>query len=252
MLSSPFTDAAAAMPLRCLVVDDDPAAVQVILQCLSRIPSLQAVGSCNNAVDALELLRQQPVDVLFLDILMPLVSGIDLLRLMLHQLPRLPYTILITGSTTHAVEAFEYAVVDYLLKPISFARFEQAIDKVELLVAKELLTNRRAALVTSSLFFIKGMGHKRTRVNLEEVYYFEASSSYVNIITEHKQLTISSSLRELQKRLPANQFVPIHRSFLVNVYLIESVETDVLRIKNKQLPISLPHRASLLERLHML
>lgn len=252
MLSPSCINAGAALPRRCLVVDDDPTAIQLILQCIVRLPSLQVVGTCSSAVEALVFLQQQPVDLLFLDIMMPLVSGLELLHLLLHQLPRLPHTILVTSSTTHAAEAFDYAVVDYLLKPISFARFAQAIDKVELLLAKTLATSCLSATAIPNVFFIKGIGHKMTRIDLDEVHYFEASKSYVSIVMEHKTLTISCSLRELQNRLPANLFAPIHRSFLVNIRLIDSIGPDVVLVKNKELPVSLPHRAALLKCLHVL
>lgn len=245
----------ATLSRRCLVVDDDPAAIQVILQCIARLPSMQVVGTCSSAVEALQVLQQQPVDILFLDILMPLVSGLDLLRLLrllLPQLPKLPYIILVTSSTAHAAQAFDYGVVDYLLKPISFTRFTQAIDKVELLIARTQAIRSLPAASIPNIFFIKGMGHKRTRVNLDEVHYFEASKSYVNIVMEHEKLTISCALRDLHKRLPANLFAPIHRSFLVNIRFIDSVGPDVVLIKNKELPISLPHRAALLKWLYIL
>jgi len=252
MLSPSCINTGAPLPRRCLVVDDDPTAVQIIVQCIARVPSLQVVGSCSSALEALEFLQQQSVDILFLDVLMPLVSGIDLLRLLLHKLPRLPHTVLITSSAAHAVEAFEYDVVDYLLKPVSFARFAQAVDKVELVIAQKALTSCQTTAGVPDVFFIKGMGHKMTRIKLDEVYYFEAANSYVSAILEHETLTISCSLRELQKRLPATMFAPIHRSFLVNVRLIDSIGTDVLFIKKKQLPISLPHRAALLKWLQVL
>ena len=138
MIISPSELAAATAPLRCLVVDDDPLSVQIVLNCIANTPFLEAAGSCTSAVEAAELLRTQmpPIDVLFLDIEMPMMSGIDLLRMQIE----LPQVVLITSSDNYAVQAFEFAVADYLLKPLSYPRFLQAAQKVLELIRAERAT----------------------------------------------------------------------------------------------------------------
>nr|GFC40552.1 two-component response regulator ARR22 [Tanacetum cinerariifolium] len=164
------------VPLRCLVVDDDPLSVQIVLNCIANTPFLEAVGSCLSAVEAAEMLRTQtqPIDVLFLDVEMPMMSGIDLLRMQIE----LPQVVLITSSDNYAVQAFEFAVADYLLKPLSYPRFLQAAQKVLELISAERAAEHETAQLTATatepdFTFVK-VDTKLVRVDFKDVQYVEA------------------------------------------------------------------------------
>lgn len=241
-------------PLRCLVVDDDPLSVQIVLNCIANTPFLQAVGSCTSGIEAAETLRTQaqPIDVLFLDIEMPLMSGLDLLRLQAE----LPQVVLITSSEQYAVQAFEFAVADYLLKPLSYSRFLQAAHKV-----LENITAERAAeadtLDTSTsvaepdFTFVK-VDTKLVRVDFREVQYVEALGDYVHIVTSQSKLIVYSTMRAIEGKFPPSQFLRVHRSFIVNINCIQSLEDNSLLIRDKYIPVGQTYLRNVLQRLNRL
>ncbi|RZK62993.1 MAG: response regulator transcription factor [Hymenobacter sp.] len=251
--SSPDAVASTA-PLRCLVVYDDPISVQIVLNCIANTPFLQAVGSCTSAMEAAELLRtqSQPLDILFLDMEMPLMAGIDLLRMQIE----LPQVILITSSDTYAVQAFEFAVADYLLKPLSYPRFLQAVQKV-----LEIITAERAAesdtaglvapLVEPNFTFVK-LDTKLVRVDFREVQYVEALGDYVHIVTSQSKLIVYSTMRAIEEKFPPTQFVRVHRSFIANINCVQALEDNSLLIKDKYIPVGQTYLRSVLQRLNRL
>ncbi|MFD1873521.1 LytR/AlgR family response regulator transcription factor [Hymenobacter bucti] len=255
-MTTTLPDAAATLPpLRCLVVDDDPLSVQIVLNCIANTPFLQAVGSCASGMEATEVLRTQtqPLDVLFLDIEMPLMSGLDLLRLQVE----LPQVVLITSSEHYAVQAFEFAVSDYLLKPLSYPRFLQAAQKV-----LENITAERAAevdavgpapaLATEPDFTFVKMDTKLVRVDFREVQYVEALGDYVHIVTSHSKLIVYSTMRAIEEKFPPSQFVRVHRSFIANINCIQALEDNSLLIKDKYIPVGQTYLRNVLQRLNRL
>ena len=242
------------LPLRCLVVDDDPLSVQIVLNCIANTPFLQAVGSCTSAVEAAEKLRTQaqPIDVLFLDIEMPMMSGIDLLRMQIE----LPQVVLITSSDDYAVQAFEFAVADYLLKPLSYPRFLQAAQKVLELVSAERTAETEAvsqpAPATEPDFTFVKVDTKLVRVDFKEVQYVEALGDYVHIVTSHSKLIVYSTMRAIEEKFPPSQFVRVHRSFIVNINCIQALEDNSLLIKDKYVPVGQTYLRTVLQRLNRL
>jgi DNA-binding LytR/AlgR family response regulator len=241
-------------PLRCLVVDDDPLSVQIVLNCIANTPFLQAVGSCTSAVEAAEILRTlpQPLDVLFLDIEMPMMSGIDLLRLQIE----LPQVVLITSSDNYAVQAFEFAVADYLLKPLSYPRFLQAAQKVlEIITAERAADNETTEqalpLVEPDFTFVK-MDTKLVRVDFREVQYVEALGDYVHIVTSQSKLIVYSTMRAIEEKFPPTQFVRVHRSFIANINCVQALEDNSLLIKDKYIPVGQTYLRNVLQRLNRL
>lgn len=240
-------------PLRCLVVDDDPLSVQIVLNCIANTPFLQAAGSCASAVEAAEILRTQPLDVLFLDVEMPLMSGLDLLRLQIE----LPQVVLITSSEHYAVQAFEFAVADYLLKPLSYPRFLQAAQKV-----LEIVTAERAAeadtigpapaLATEPDFTFVKLDTKLVRVDFREVQYVEALGDYVHIVTSQSKLIVYSTMRAIEEKFPPTQFVRVHRSFIANINCVQALEDNSLLIKDKYIPVGQTYLRNVLQRLNRL
>jgi DNA-binding LytR/AlgR family response regulator len=238
-----------ATALRCLVVDDDPLSVKVVLNCIANTPFLTATGSYTNPVEAVEFLRIHSVDLLFLDVEMPIMSGIDLLRTL--QSP--PLVVLITSSKEYAVEAFEQAVVDYLVKPVSYARFLQAAHK-SLEVAQRQLSAGASDSIQSpapdaDFTFVK-VDNKLVRVSFQEVHYVEALGDYVHIVTGHSKLIVYSTMKAVEEKFPTTRFVRIHRSFIVNIYRIQSLEDNSVTVENKHLPVGQTYLRDVLQRLN--
>ncbi|MGI4743597.1 MAG: LytR/AlgR family response regulator transcription factor [Janthinobacterium lividum] len=241
-------------PLRCLVIDEDPLSVQIVLNCIANTPFLQSIGSYTSAIEAAEALRtlSPPPDVLFLDIEMPQMSGLDLLRLQAE----LPQVVLITSSDHYAVQAFEFAVADYLLKPLSYPRFLQAAQKVlETITAEraaEADINGAASLATEPDFTFVKMDTKLVRVDFREVQYVEALGDYVHIVTSQNKLIVYSTMRAIEEKFPPTQFLRVHRSFIANLNCIQALEDNSLLIKDKHIPVGQTYLRNVLQRLNRL
>ena len=236
-------------PLRCLVVDDDPLSVQVVLNCINNTPFLASVGSYTSPVEAAEALRTQPVDVLFLDVEMPLMSGIDLLKTLQHP----PLVVLITGSKDYAVQAFEYAVVDYLVKPVSYARFLQAAQKaLDTATAAANAAAPEAGIQPSddpNFTFVK-VDAKLVRVAYDEVRYIEALGDYVHIVTATSKLIVYSTMKAVEEKFPSSRFVRVHRSFIVNVNRIQALKDNSLVVEGKHIPVGQTYLRDVMQRLN--
>jgi two-component system LytT family response regulator len=232
------------VPLRCLVVDDDPLAIQVVQNCIANTPFLTAVGSCDSAVAAAEVLRTQPVDLLFLDVEMPMMSGIDLLRTLQHP----PLVVLITSSQSYAVEAFEQAVVDYLVKPVSYARFLKAAQKaLETFESRAATTAEPAA--DADFTFVK-VDTKLVKVLFDDVRYVEALGDYVHIVTSQSKLIVYSTMKAVEEKFPPALFVRVHRSFIVNIKRVQAIEDNSIIIDQKYIPIGQTYLRDVLQRLN--
>jgi DNA-binding LytR/AlgR family response regulator len=205
-------------------------------------------------MDAAEMLRTQtqPIDVLFLDIEMPMMSGIDLLRMQIE----LPQVVLITSSDNYAVQAFEFAVADYLLKPLSYPRFLQAAQKVlELINAERAAEHETAQLAltpTDPAFTFVKVDTKLVRVDFKDVQYVEALGDYVHIVTNHSKLIVYSTMRAIEEKFPSTLFVRVHRSFIVNICCIQALEDNSLLIKDKYIPVGQTYLRNVLQRLNRL
>jgi two-component system LytT family response regulator len=247
--------AATLPPLRCLVVDDDPLSVQVVLNCITNTPFLQAVGACASGIEAAEVLRAQaqPIDVLFLDVELPTISSIDLRRLQTD----LPQVVLITSHDHCATQTFEFAVADYLLKPLSYTRFLQSAQKVlelsmgERTVEADTSISPTASVAAPDFTFVK-VDTKLVRVDFREVQYVEALGDYVHIVTSHSKLIVYSTMRAIEEKFPPSQFLRVHRSFIVNINCIQSLEDNSLSLKDKHIPVGQTYLRSVLQRLNRL
>ncbi|WBO83354.1 LytR/AlgR family response regulator transcription factor [Hymenobacter yonginensis] len=232
-------------PLRCLVIDDDPLSIQIVENCIASTGFLTSAGSCTSAVQAAEVLRTQSVDLLFLDVEMPLMSGIDLLRTLQNP----PLVVLITSSQQYAVEAFEHDVVDYLVKPISYARFLKASQR-----ALELATTRSepeaaTATETADFTFMK-VDTKLVKVIFDEVRYVEALGDYVHVVTGQSKLIVYSTMKAVEEKFPAGLFVRVHRSFIVNLKRVQAIEDNSIIIDGKHIPIGQTYTRDVFQRLN--
>lgn len=216
-----------------LIVDDEPLAQKVLQRFISLVDSLELVGLYSNAIEASNALRNQPVDLLFLDIRMPELSGLDLLKIIKNP----PKVILTTAYAEHALEGYEFGVIDYLVKPIAFDRFLRAINKVvPTLQASTPPLMPTPVLKPSNYLFVKS-DRKIYKIDYPEIKYVEAFGNYVKIHTTHKIVLAQETLTNLEKSLPADHFLRIHKSYIVSIHFINLVDGNSLFVENVELPI---------------
>ncbi len=225
----------------CLAVDDEPPALDVLKKYIISVNNLELAGTCCDAVEALNFLRQQTIDLLFLDIQMPNLLGTDLMRTLKNP----PKVIFTTAYRKFAVEGFELDAVDYLLKPISFERFLKAVNKVmqtSLKAADNNDNNYDQQKNSQNAFITLRADRKNIKVLLGEILYIESLKDYIKVVTTTKNIVTKQSISSIEEALPKNNFVRIHRSFIVAINKIESFTSDTIEIAKHELPISRMYR----------
>jgi DNA-binding LytR/AlgR family response regulator len=225
----------------CLLVDDEPPALEVLKTYIASISSLQLAATCNNAVEALNVLREQEIDLLFLDIQMPYLLGTDLIR----TLTKPPKVIFTTAYRKFAIEGFELDAVDYLLKPISFERFLKAVNKV-METSLKFGSNHDAFYLqqndSNEEFINVRADRKNFKIALDDILYIESLKDYIRMVTKTKSIVTKQSISSIEEALPKNNFVRIHRSFIVALNKIESFTNNTVEIAKQELPISRMYR----------
>ena len=220
--------------LRCIIVDDEPIARNILLEYVQRDDRLTLAASHSTATDALREFNTLRPDIIFLDIKMPNISGFEMLR----SLPQQPYIIFTTAYREYAVEGFNLNAVDYLLKPFSFERFLQSVNKVFLLnVAKTAGSHAAHTEENGKDIFVKSDG-KLFRLNLDDIYYIEALKEYVRIFSKDGSHVIYQTMQHLEEKLPPEMFFRIHRSYIVGLRHIKTIEGNTVTVHQTQLPIS--------------
>ncbi len=223
--------------LNCLIVEDEPLAAGILEDYIRQIPFLRLVGKCGDALYASEALREANVDVLFLDIHLPGLKGLDFLR----SLPHPPQTILTTAYHDYALESYDLGVVDYLLKPVDFERFVKSIQKLRPLAAAIA-----AAPARPFLFF--NVNKKMVRVWLDEIHYVESLKEYVRIfLAGGKSIVTKIQLGELELSLTGAGFLRIHRSFLVALRQVEAYSATDVTVGGKEVPIGRQYKEQVME-----
>lgn len=220
---------------RCLIVDDEPLARDVLRRYCAKLPMVDLVGEFSNAIDAFVYLQYNEVDILFLDIRMPELLGTELLQ----SLKNPPKVIFTTAYKEYALDGFELGVVDYLLKPIRFDRFLKAINKAmpgneNVLLTEEPAESKRISGVDSIYLRID---RRQVRIILDEILYIESSKDYINIFTQNKMHLCRQTITSIEELLNKNEFVRIHRSFIVPINKIKSFTHELVEINKKELPI---------------
>lgn len=228
--------------ITCLIVEDEPLARNLMTEYVSKVPYLKLIQACSNPISALEILRAEPVDLLFLDIQMPEITGISLLK----TLSKKPYVILTTAYSQYALEGYELDVVDYLLKPITFERFLKAVDKVNQRTTAATPPLRppvssETAASSPDYVFVKD-GTKLVKVFFDDILFVEGMKDYVTIHTPTQKITTLQRLKVLEEQLPADKFFRIHHSFIVAVRAIDAVHKGEVSIGSRQIPISESYR----------
>lgn len=233
--------------MKCIIVDDEPLAREVLESYVDRIDGLELVASCDNAVKAFDILKKETIDLIFLDIQMPKLNGIDFLKV-LNPLPKVIFT---TAYREYAIESYELDVVDYLLKPISFQRFLMAVNKA--MNGQGSVPNESTqSPITDELrsdhpyIFLKA-DRKMVKVYLKDILYIESLKDYVRIKMPQKDVISLQKISFLEQKLPEDCFVRIHRSFIVPIKKIEAFSQNVIEIAGTELPIGRNYKEKVLQ-----
>ncbi|WOK04265.1 LytTR family DNA-binding domain-containing protein [Imperialibacter roseus] len=226
------------MKLRCLIVDDEPLSQEVIEGYVNDAPQLELAAKCSNALEAAEMIRSQPIDLIFLDINMPKLSGISLVK----SLAKPPAIVFITAYPEFAVEGFEVEAVDYLLKPCSFERFLKAVSKVESYL-------QASGRKLEADYFVVKADKKLHKIGLEDILYFKSIGDYVKVYTRDKVLITNETLRNIEDGLPPSKFIRLHKSFVVSLQAIQYLEGNQVKVGEEMLPVGLTYKDKLMERL---
>ncbi len=229
--------------MNCLIVDDDELSRNVLEDLISETDNLTLVKSCESAVDAYQILQEDPVDVIFLDIEMPKMDGMELMK----SLSPRPQIIMITSHTEYAAESYEYDITDFIQKPLTHARFLKAIAKAQ----KRANTEQATVTSEGDFIFIKADA-RLVKIKLNEIQYIEALGNYMKIFTTQGRYTILSTMKEIAERLSGVDFVRVHRSYVVRLDQIESIEDHYIKIGNKHISIGKAYKDELSKRLNLL
>lgn len=229
------------MTLQCIIIDDEPIARTGLREYIQDVAFLQLIGEFENPLKAIDLIQQQKVDLLFLDIQMPRITGLEFLK----TLPNPPQVIFTTAYPNYAVEGFELNAVDYLLKPFSFERFWKAVTRARTLRGQAHTATPAAG---SDYFFIKS-DSKLVRVCLEDILFVEALQNYVAVHTSDKKYITYLTFRSIEEYLPAGRFVRTHKSYIVAAAKVDSIEGNDIRIGQHHIPISRSEREAVLQQL---
>jgi DNA-binding LytR/AlgR family response regulator len=228
--------------IKCLILDDEPLAIDVIENYLKRLPNIESF-KCNNAVDAFRIMRQEKVDLIFLDIEMPLMSGLDFLRTM--KAP--PAVVITTAYRDYAVEGYEHDALDYLVKPISFPRFMKAFEKAMKYLQTTNLPTEDAEFEKRHLF-LKVNG-KFVKIAIAEILYVESLKDYIKVVTPGNFWISYQTLTSITEKLPADKFMRVHRSFTIAIDKVSAVEGGYVTIGGKSIPVSRDLRQDVVKRI---
>jgi DNA-binding LytR/AlgR family response regulator len=231
------------MKLTCAIVDDEFLARQYLKDYVEKLPFLELIGDYDSPLMILEELKRNAIDILFLDIQMPDISGLDFLKTLNPQ----PYVILTTAYKEYALEGYEHNVIDYLLKPFSFDRFLKAVNKTADMIRKERsgssksISGDAGPLVGENFMTIRA-DRKWYKINFDDLIYVEGQKAYVTFHTRAKKITALISLKELEETLPPEKFIRIHKSFIVSIGHVETLEGNMVGISGQKLSIGSSYR----------
>jgi len=230
--------------LNCIIVDDEPPAIRILQKYAEQLPELNCVATTDKSIEALHLVQELKPDILFLDIQMPELTGIQLSTLLKDKIQ----IIFTTAYAQFALDGFELNAVDYLLKPISFERFIQAVEKVKSRIGN--LAENTSKTKDENYFFVKTDGKNRfKKIDLNEIYYLESIKNYVVIHTENDEIITYNTLKYFEENLPEN-FIQIHKSYLVSLNKIEKTDTNEVWILGKNLPLGDTYKNDFFERIN--
>jgi DNA-binding LytR/AlgR family response regulator len=230
------------MKMRCLIIDDEPLAVRLVNSYCQQLPELEVVGTCSSAIEAYRILRQQRVDLLFLDIKMPQMLGTDFIR----SLTNPPKVILITAFRKYALDGYELDIIDYVLKPLSFSRFIKAVAKAgRVLSVEEEVKKPAEDKEQKDAFLYFKIDKEMIKVQLNDILFIESCKEYVKLYLEAKRpLLVKQSISSLEKLLSPHRFLRVHRSYMVTIERVQSYSATHLRIADVNIPIGRFYKSS--------
>ncbi|AXY77728.1 DNA-binding response regulator [Paraflavitalea soli] len=232
------------MKIKCLLVDDEPPAVDLMTTYIERVGDLEIVGRCSNAIEAFGFLQKTKVDLLLLDIQMPKMTGLDLIR-SLHDRPRI---IVITAYREFAADGFDLDVLDYIVKPVSFERFLKAIAKYnQYALLRQTETPEQATDAFEKAYMYFKENKQVRKVFLKDIVYIESIKDYVKIITTDKPLITYQRLSYMEEKLPENKFLRIHKSYIIAIDRISGYNNDLINIEGYELPLGRSYKQGFLK-----
>ncbi|WP_408671797.1 LytR/AlgR family response regulator transcription factor [Lutibacter sp.] len=233
--------------MKCLIIDDEPLAVELLEDFVSKVPALKLVASCSNAIEASTILQTNEVDLIFTDIEMPDFSGIEFVK----SLDVKPLFIFTTAYSHYAVEGFNLNAVDYLVKPIPFHRFLKAVNRAqELYLLKNEEPKQVVQTQNSPNFIFVKSDYENIKLNFEDIKYFEGLKDYIKIFsTSHKPILTLSNFKKIEEKLPSDAFIRVHRSYIVSLKYINSVQRNRILIDNIRIPIGQNYKDEFIRRI---
>ncbi len=231
-------------PIRCLVVDDEPPAREIIRRYIEQIPGLQLAGECGNALQAFAFLQQNTVDLIFLDIHMPQLNGNDFLKTL--KFP--PKVIFTTAFSEYALEGYELDIVDYLLKPVPFDRFLKSVNKAFQLTQTKAESIPTEEKKNESFVYFRA-DRKMIKVMLPDILYIESMKDYIKVFTKGETIITKQSISAVEAMLPEREFIRVHRSYIVSLAHIRSFTSEIIEIEKTELPIGKLYRNEVLKTL---
>jgi two-component system response regulator LytT len=230
--------------MKCLLVDDEPLALDILESYIHKTPDLELLGRCNNALEASEFLKNHKVDLMFLDIQMPEITGLEFMR----SLNNPPLVVFCTAYSDFAVEGFELDAIDYILKPVAFDRFSKSIER-----AKEYLQLKKNNSVEepdldNDYIFIKA-NQKQIKLSYDQIHYVEAFADYVKLYTSEKRYVTLQTMKNMEIKLPKDKFIRVHRSFIVGMKYITSFNSTELEIGPIKIPVGKNYKDDFLSKL---
>lgn len=235
------------MKLRCLLIDDEPPALKVLANYISNINGLEIAGQCKNAIEALDILHQKAVDVIFLDIKMPKILGTEFLKNLSHP----PKVIFVTAYRDYAADGYDLDAVDYLVKPVSFERFVKAITKLNRVMGKETASPAFDSIQGSEAFVYLKVDKIMQKIFVNEIVYIESWKDYVKLFfTSGKNILAKQSISAMENLLSDHKFIRVHRSYLVSLNKISGYSGISVQMGSKEIPIGRLYKQVVLEKLH--
>ena len=219
--------------MNCIIVDDEPLAQNLLEGFVNKVPFLKLKAKCKSAFEAVEALQNHEIELIFLDIHMPDISGIEFIK----SNENLPLIIFTTAYSHYALEGFEHNAVDYLLKPISFERFTKAVNRAFDLHKLKSKTVSESDSDSKDYMFVKA-DYKLVKIKFDDILYIEGLKDYVKIVTAEKTILTLNRMKNMKEKLPAGKFIRIHRSFIISTDKINSVNKSAVQIGKKNIPVS--------------
>ena len=224
---------------KCIIIEDEPLAQNILKKYIGEHQALELVAVCNDALEAQGVLTQENIDLLFLDINLPKLSGINFIKTLVHS----PLIIFTTAYPEFAVDGFELNAIDYLLKPFSFERFLKAVNRA---VEKLNVPSAQNATENNISFIFLKAEKKIHRVELETIHYIEAIGDYMKVVTESGQLIVNETMKKLLEELPARSFMRVHKSFIISRNKIKYIQGNYIQVEDKSIPIGATYRTEVL------